>query len=55
MKLTITLEDGQTITATTEHSASSYGLPVVLVDGELTDLQCTYEPDADEGGEGAEA
>jgi len=33
--------DGRDIAVTTEHAASSYGQPVVLVDGELTDIVAT--------------
>jgi hypothetical protein len=31
--------------ATNDHAASSYGQPVVLQDGELTDIGCTYATD----------
>jgi len=34
MKTTITCNDGSEIVLTTEHSSSSYGVPVLLVDGE---------------------
>jgi hypothetical protein len=42
MKAQVTI-GGREITITTEHSASSYGLPVVLIDGELTNLPATFE------------
>jgi len=32
-------------TITTEHAASSYGIPVIIVDGELTDGRVQYSPD----------
>ena len=32
-------------TITTDHSASSYGIPVVLRDGELSDIIAEYEAD----------
>jgi len=31
------------ITITTEHSASSYGIPVILIDGQLVDNQVGIE------------
>ena len=44
MKVTVTI-GRHTYTITTEHSASSYGLPVCLRDGELTDIRAEYEGD----------
>ena len=46
MKMITTIA-GQQVEVTTEHAASSYGLPVVLIDGVLTDTQVAYrhEPD----------
>jgi hypothetical protein len=44
MKLTMRI-DGHEYTATTEHSASSHGLPVVLCDGELTDIRAEFTAD----------
>lgn len=43
MTATITY-NRHTITITTEHAASSYGLPVVLLDGQLTDISVEYTP-----------
>lgn len=37
MHIRLILEDGRELAITTEHSASSYGKPVVLSNGELTD------------------
>lgn len=45
MHVTVTVE-GRTITVTTDHAASSHGLPVVVIDGELTDIPAEYEADA---------
>ncbi len=39
--------DGHQITITTEHATSSYGIPVVLVDGEPTVQVDSYERDPD--------
>lgn len=44
MELSTTI-NGQVITITTDHAASSYGNPVVLIDAELTDIQAQYAPD----------
>ncbi len=43
----VRIEDlnGHHIEVTTEHSASSYGHPVVLVDGHLADVAVEYYPD----------
>jgi hypothetical protein len=44
--MTVTLNYGQhTLTITTDHGASSYGQPVVCIDGDLTDIPVSYEPD----------
>ncbi len=37
--------DGRQVIITNEHATSSYGLPVVLVDGEITDIGVEYEAD----------
>lgn len=37
--------EGKEITITTEHATSSYDIPVVLIDGEITDIPAEYEPD----------
>ena len=44
MKITVKIDE-RDIEITTEHSASSYNQPIVLVDGELTDFQAHYERD----------
>jgi hypothetical protein len=44
MKLTLKL-GGNEYTVTTEHSTSSHGIPVVLRDGEITDIQAEYTAD----------
>ena len=44
MKLTMQI-DGHEYTATTEHASSSHGIPVVLRDGEITDIQAEYTAD----------
>ena len=41
METTITI-NGHIYTATTERAESSYGQPVVLRDGEITDLRATH-------------
>ena len=38
MKITFTHHD-QIIELTTEHATSSYGIPVVLINGNITDIQ----------------
>lgn len=38
MKVSFQLH-GRRYTVTTEHSASSYGVPVLLIDGELSDVE----------------
>jgi hypothetical protein len=44
MRATISFH-GTSIEITTDHAASSYGQPVVLIDGELTDIAVEYEAD----------
>ena len=44
MKLTMQI-DGHEYTATTEHATSSHGIPVVLRDGEITDIRAEYTAD----------
>ena len=44
MKLTMQI-DGHEYTATTEHASSSHGIPVVLRDGEITDIRAEYTAD----------
>ncbi len=44
MRTTTTINN-QRIEITTEHPASSHGIPIVLVDGELTDVPVEHEPD----------
>ena len=48
MRIELTLPDGQQITLTTEHSASSYGQPVVLVNGVVIDAHVNMELDEPE-------
>jgi len=44
MKTALTI-DGKAIEITTDHAASSYSQPVVLVDGELTNVPAAHEAD----------
>lgn len=44
MKLTLKI-DGTEYTITNEHATSSHGIPVVLRDGEITDIQAEYTAD----------
>ena len=44
MKLTMQI-DGHEYTITNEHASSSYGIPVVIRNGEITDIQAEYTAD----------
>jgi hypothetical protein len=41
--ITVWLDDGRELVITTRHAASSYGKPVILIDGALADFEYRIE------------